>query len=82
MYPHPTSGTKLWEANPFRIQDIDTERVGFQLTGRFVEPVYLQWDGHYLVAGCESGEMLILDFSHVPSNGNPEPSQTGNMVNR
>ena len=25
-----------------------------------------QWDGQYLVAGYESGEVLILDFNHMP----------------
>ena len=24
-----------------------------------------QWDGRYLIAGYESGEVLILDFIHI-----------------
>ena len=37
----------------------------FQLYGRYANPFAMQWDGQYLIAGYESGEVLILDFSHV-----------------
>jgi len=46
------------------MRDIVTGEVGFQLAGRYANPVDSWWDGQYLVAGYESGEVLILDFHH------------------
>ena len=37
----------------------------FQLSGRHARPCSVQWDGQYLIAGYESGEVLILDFHHM-----------------
>ena len=37
----------------------------FQLSGRYVKPCSIWWDGQYLVVGYESGEVLILDFHHM-----------------
>ena len=48
-----------------RMKDIVTGNIIFQLGGRFAAPPHVQWDGHYLVAGYKSGEVLILDFSHI-----------------
>jgi len=42
------------------------ERV-FQLSGRYVQFHKVQWDGQYLVAGYESGEVVILDFNGLGS---------------
>jgi len=61
---HPNS-TKWWDVGQSRIKDIATGRVVFQLAGRFANPIDSQWDGQYLVAGCRSGEILILDFKHI-----------------
>ena len=61
-----STGTKLWDTCKFRIGDIVTRKVVFQLGGRFAKPNDSQWDGQYLVAGYESGEVLILDFNHMP----------------
>jgi WD40 repeat protein len=47
------------------IEDTATGKQVFQLSGRYAEPNGVQWDGHYLVAGYESGEMLILAFCDV-----------------
>ena len=55
----------LWDIKQSRIKDAVTGRVVFQLAGRFANPVKSQWDGHYLVTGHRSGEVLILDFNHV-----------------
>jgi len=52
---------------PIFIKDIGTGKVVFQLPGRYEEPFQMQWDGWYLVAGYESGEVLILDFNHLGS---------------
>ena len=62
--PHPSS-TKLWDRFDFRLKDAVTGKVDFQLPGRFSDPSDSQWDGWYLVAGYDSGEVLILDFNHV-----------------
>jgi WD40 repeat protein len=47
------------------IEDMVTGKQVFQLSGRYAEPNCVQWDGHYLVAGYESGEVLILDFCNA-----------------
>jgi len=59
------NNVKLWDIRESRIKNAVTGRVGFQLAGKFARPVKSQWDGHYLVAGYNSGEVLILDFNHV-----------------
>ena len=65
--PH-LNNTKLWDVNLSRIKDRVSGKVLFQLGGRFEKPGVSQWDGGYLVAGYESGEVLILDFNHMLSN--------------
>jgi hypothetical protein len=51
--------------SPVRIEDSVTGKEVFQLCGKYAKPSATQWDGQYLIAGYESGEVLILDFSHV-----------------
>ena len=48
--------------NPLWIKDTVTGRKVFQLSGKYATPTCVQWDGQLLVAGYESGEVLILDF--------------------
>ena len=60
-----SNNTKLWDIHKSRIHDVVTRRVVFQLGGRFANPVKSQWDGCYLVACYQSGEVLILDFNRV-----------------
>jgi len=50
---------------PCWIKDAVTGKEVFQLSGRYAEPVNVQWDGQYLVAGYKSGEVLIMDFHHL-----------------
>ena len=50
---------------PCHIINKITGKVVFQLYGRYAKPKVAQWDGKYLVAGYESGEVLVLDFSHL-----------------
>jgi len=45
------------------IKDAVTGKEVFQLVGRYAKPNCVQWDGQYLVAGYESGEVLILGFN-------------------
>ena len=54
---------RLWDPNQFRIEDPATGEVVFQLSGRFANPLSVQCDDSYLVAGYGSGEMLILDLT-------------------
>ena len=59
------SGGTEWDDDPCMIKDMVTGRVVFQLAGGYANPRQVQWDGQYLVAGYESGEVLILDFNHL-----------------
>ena len=68
--PH-LNDTKLWDVDLSRIKDRVSGKVVFQLGGRFAKPVDSRWDGGYLVAGYQSGEVLILDFNHMLSNRDP-----------
>ena len=54
-----------WTANQHRIRDKGTGNEVFHLSGKYAHPTDIQWDGQYLVAGYESGEVLILDFNHM-----------------
>jgi len=55
----------LWDTDLFRIKNVVTGKVVFQLPERFTKPTVVQFDGCYLAAGYSSGEVLILDFNHV-----------------
>ena len=56
---------KLWDPEKAWIKNPATGEVVFQLSGRFANPVSVQCDDSYLVAGCGSGEILILDLTNV-----------------
>ena len=58
-------GTKGQNLGPSRIEDAVTRKEVFQLPKRYQKPTIAQWDGQYLVAGYRSGEVLILDFTHM-----------------
>ena len=62
---HPNN-TMLWGRDKPMIKNTATGKVVFQLGGRFARSADAEWDGQYLVAGYESGEVLILDFNHMP----------------
>jgi WD40 repeat protein len=55
----------FWSSSPARIEDTATGEEVFRLPGRYGSPVDVRWDGQYLVAGYQSGEVLILDFNHL-----------------
>jgi len=63
--PTLLNGNMVWDPSLARIKNTVTGEVIFQLSGRFAEPVDIQCDGSYLVAGYESGEILILDIKHA-----------------
>ena len=54
-----------YSAGSFRVKNTATGKEIFRLSGRYANPNDAQWDGRYLVAGYNSGEVLILDFSHM-----------------
>ena len=56
------NGAKTPGAGPSRVEDTVTGKEVYRLTGRFAKPKIAQWDGRYLVAGYQNGEVLILDF--------------------
>ena len=58
-------GGTWWNPSPCIIKDAITGMEVFQLVGGYTNFREVQWDGQYLVAGCVSGEVLILDFQHV-----------------
>ena len=47
------------------IKNTVTGKEVFQLSGRYAKPKEIAWDGQHLVAGYESGEVLIVDFHHL-----------------
>ena len=59
------SSSKLWDPEQARIKNPSTGEVVFQPSGRFSSPIKAQCDDSYLVAGYETGEVLILDLTNV-----------------
>ena len=58
-------GTEGQYTSPSRVEDIATKKEVFQLFGRYAKPYVARLDGHYLVTGYHSGEVLILNLNHV-----------------
>ena len=58
-------GSSWWCIGPYWIKDTVTRKAIFQLSGRHASPNEVQWDGQYLVAGYQSGEVVILDFAQM-----------------
>jgi WD40 repeat protein len=58
-------GVRNYKTNLPGIEDTVTRKKVFQLPGRLISPSDSQWDGQYLVAGYENGEVLILDFNNM-----------------
>ena len=48
-----------------RMTDTATNKEVFWLYGGYAKPSAIRWDGQYLVASYDSGEVLILDFKHL-----------------
>ena len=59
------NGSMLWDPEQTKIKNAATGESMFQLPDRFAKPVDVQCDGSYLVAGYESGEILILDLRYI-----------------
>ena len=58
-------GAVWWYGCPCWIKDTVTGKAIFQLSGRYASPCKVEWDGQYLVAGYESGQVVILDFAQM-----------------
>ena len=63
--PVLSDGNVLWDPRQGRIKNAVTGAVIFQLSGRFANPADVQCDGSHLVAGYESGQILILNLKDV-----------------
>ena len=61
---HPAD-TLLWDAGPSCVKERATGKVVFQLSKGYGKPVNVQWNNQCLVASFISGEVLVLDFSHI-----------------
>ena len=61
---HP-AGTMLWDTDSSSLKEKATGKVVFWLSKRYGKPVNVQWNDQYLVTSFISGEVLVLDFSHV-----------------
>ena len=59
------SGAPWRTDGPSWIKDTITGKEVFQLSGNYAESNDVQWDGQYLVAGYQSGEVVILDFHNI-----------------
>ena len=53
--------TETWYTGPSRIEDTETGEEVFRLSGRYGKPTVARWDGRHLVAGYDTGEVLILN---------------------
>ena len=57
----------LWNNGPSFVKNTGLGKEVFRLSGKYAKPYSVQWDGQYLVAGYEDGEVLILDFKYLYS---------------
>ena len=63
--PAPPVPGKHWDYKQTEIKNPATGEVVFQLSRRFTQPVSEKHNTSYLVAGYQSGEVLILDLTNV-----------------
>ena len=59
-------GVSFWDSNPSTIKDTVSGKEVFKLTSKTSKLYGVQWNGQYLVAGYDNGEVLIFDFYHLP----------------
>ena len=62
--PSPAT-SELWDPKQARIKNPATGEVVFQLPRRISNPMCLECDDSYLIAGYHSGEILMLDLKTV-----------------
>ena len=61
---HP-NGIVLWDIGLSSIKEKATGKVVFQLSKKYRKPSDVQWNNQYLVACFITGEVLVLDLSHM-----------------
>ena len=61
----PLSPSRLWDPKQASIKNLATGEVIFQFSRRLAHPTDIQSNDSYLVAGFQSGEILILDLTDV-----------------
>ena len=61
---HP-QGVILWDTGSSCVKEKATGKVVFWLSKRHGRPVNVKWNDQYLFVSFISGEVLVLDFSHV-----------------
>ena len=61
---HP-KGAMLWDTSSSCVKEKTTGKVVFWLSKRYGRPVNVKWNNQYLFVSFISGEVLVLDFSHV-----------------
>ena len=61
---HP-SGAMVWDTGPSCVKEKATGNIVFWLSKRYGRPVNVEWNDKYLLVSFISGEVLVLDFSHV-----------------
>ena len=57
--------TTWLNTGPTRIEDITSGTEVFRFPERFAQPCTASWNGRYLFAAYQGGEVLILDFVHM-----------------
>ena len=62
--PHP-DGVMLWDTDLSCIKMEATKKVVFWLSKQHGKPISVQWNSQYLFASFISGEVLVLDLSHI-----------------
>ena len=65
LHLNHTRSTNVWESDIFRMEDTVTRVEVFQFPREYAKPALAQWDGRYLVAGYNTGKVVILDFAHM-----------------
>ena len=60
--PRLSYHSRCWDPKQAGVQNPATGEVVFQLSGRFADPVSVQCDSSHLVAGYQSGDILILEL--------------------
>lgn len=57
--------TGVWNTESSRVKNMITGEEVFRLIGKYGKPIVAQWDGQYLIAGYDSGAVLVLDLNHM-----------------
>ena len=63
---HP-NGAMVWDSGLSCVKVVATGKVIFWLSKRYGRPANVKWNDQYLLAAFISGEVLVLDLSHVLS---------------